>query len=121
MFAGGLILACTLIGFAIWLQRSEQVGWSRHRFDEEADRPYMVRRWRSRRQVNFLFLVCGVLILVATLASPARRALWLACWSSVMLVLVAILFLAGLDALRTVRHMRHRMNELKQTSRDSDT
>ncbi|EMB15519.1 hypothetical protein [Rhodopirellula sp. UBA1907] len=114
MFAGGLVLASTLIFFAVWLQRSEQVGWSHERFDEEIDQSYMQRRRRSRKRVNFLFLVCGVLVLVATLATPKNHAVWLSCWISVMLSLMTILMLAGLDALRTMRHVRHRLDHLRQ-------
>ncbi|PHQ32665.1 hypothetical protein [Rhodopirellula bahusiensis] len=114
MFAGGLVLASTLIFFAVWLQRSEQIGWPHERFDEDIDQPYMKRRRRSRKRVNFLFLVSGVLVLVATLATPRNHAVWLSCWISVMLVLLTILLLAGLDALRTIRHLRHRLDNLRQ-------
>lgn len=108
MFAGGLILASTLIFFSGWLFRSEQLGWPNDVYDDPVDDEYLRRRSRSRRCVNALFFVCGLLVLGATLATPDRRALWIGCWMSAMLVLCTIVAMAALDVVRTMLHHRQR-------------
>ncbi len=114
MFAGGLILAATLIFFSVWLFRSEQLGWPNDAYDDPADEAYLRRRSRSRRHVNVMFFLCGLLILGATMATPDRRELWLGCWMSAVLVLLTIVALAGLDVARTMLHHRHRIDRIKK-------
>lgn len=123
MFAGGIVLALTLMMFAVWLQRSEQLGWphqNAERSMSEAvramEKEYMVRRRRGRRRVNSLFFLCGLLILVATFATPQRDVIWLACWFSVIAILLAIVVLAGLDVLRTWRYFRRRLRDRERAS-----
>lgn len=114
MFAGGIILATTLMFFSVWLFRTEKIGWPNDSFDDPSDETYLRRRSRSRRKVNVLFFVCGLLILAATLATPERRALWIGCWMSAMLVLMTIVGLAGLDVFRTMLHHRNRIERLRK-------
>lgn len=117
MFAGGLILAATLIFFSGWLFRSEQLGWPNDTHDDPIDDEYLRRRSRSRRCVNTLFFVCGLLVLGATLATPERRALWIACWMSAMLVLCTIVALAVLDVARTMLHLRRGIDRRRKGRR----
>ncbi|MFG0290786.1 MAG: hypothetical protein ACF8CQ_21625 [Rhodopirellula sp. JB044] len=114
MFAGGLIIAATLMFFSVWLFRTEQIGWPNDSFDDPVDETYLRRRTRSRRRVNALFFVCGLLILVATLATPERRVWWIACWMSAMLVLCTIVALAGIDVVRTMLHHRRRLEQMRK-------
>ena len=118
MFAGGLIISCTLMLFAVWLHRTEKIGWPNDTFDDPDDRLYLERRSRSRRRVNALFFFCGLLIFAATLATPERRAFWIAGWLCAMLVLCTILVLAGFDILRTMLHHRHRIGRARKSVRD---
>ncbi|EMI54765.1 hypothetical protein [Rhodopirellula sallentina] len=114
MFAGGLIIAATLMFFSVWLFRTEQIGWPNDSFDDPVDEIYLRRRTRSRRRVNALFFLCGLLILVATLATPERRVWWIACWMSAMLVLCTIVALAGIDVVRTMLHHRRRLEQMRK-------
>lgn len=114
MFTGGLILATTLMFFSVWLFRTEQLGWPNDCFDDPSDKRYLHRRSRSRRRVNVLIFLCGLLILFATLATPDRRTLWIGLWMCAMLVLVTIVALASLDGIRTVLHHRNRLERLRQ-------
>ncbi|TWT56516.1 hypothetical protein CA85_40480 [Allorhodopirellula solitaria] len=114
MFAGGLILAATLIFFSIWLFRSEQLGWPNDVYDDPADELYLRRRSRSRKRVNALFFVCGLLVLAATLATPEHRVFWIGCWMSAMVVLCTIVALAALDIVRTMLHHRHRLDRMRK-------
>lgn len=116
MFAGGLILSLTCMAFAVWLQRTESIGWPAETRRDQADEAYLRRRGRARLRVNVLFFLCGVLILVATLATPARGAIWAACWLSVTVVLMTVVFLAVLDIWRTLRHQRRKLDDLKRRS-----
>lgn len=116
MFAGGIVLALTLMLFAVWLQRSEQLGWphqnAERRMSEAVramEQEYLVRRRRGRRRVNSLFFLCGLLILIATFATPERNVIWLACWFSVIAMLLTIVVLAGVDVFRTYRYFRRRV------------
>tara|TARA_A100001391_G_scaffold173773_1_gene135930 strand:- start:74 stop:436 length:363 start_codon:yes stop_codon:yes gene_type:complete len=113
MFAGGLILSATLIFFSVWLFRSEKIGWPDDAYDDPVDEEYLRRRSRSRRRVNALFFVCGLLVLGATLATPDRRVFWIGCWMSAMVVLCTIVALATLDVVRTMLHHRHRIDRMR--------
>lgn len=114
MFAGGLILATTLMCFSVWLFRSEQIGWPNEDLSDPIDQVYRSRRARARRRVNVLFFVCGILILVATLATPDRRGWWIGGWMSATLTLFTILVLAFFDILRTWLHHRSRADRLRR-------
>lgn len=113
MFAGGMILAFTCMAFAVWLQRTELMGWPRESYDQR-DEDYLRRRRRSRLRVNVLFFVCGLLILAATLAGREHAALWAGCWLAVVAVLMVVVMLACLDVWRTLRHQRDRMDEMRR-------
>lgn len=113
MFVGGLILATTLMLFSVWLFRTEHLGWPNDSFDDPSDELYLQRRSRSRRRVNVLFFLCGLLILFATLATPEHRALWIGFWMCALLVLLTIVGLAALDVLRTMLHHRNRIERLR--------
>jgi hypothetical protein len=114
MFAGGLILSITLMCFSVWLFRTERLGWPNDTRDDPSDQTYLDKRSRSRRRVNALFFVCGLMILLATLATPDRRSLWIGCWMSAVLVLWTIMALAGLDVLRTMLHHRGRIDRMRK-------
>lgn len=114
MFAGGLILSITLMCFSVWLFRTERLGWPNDTCDDPSDELYLTRRSRSRRRVNGLFFLCGLMILLATLATPDRRALWIGCWMIAMLVLWTVMALAGLDVLRTMLHHRGRLDRIRK-------
>ena len=114
MYAGGLILATTLMCFSVWLFRSEQLGWPNEDLSNPIDQTYRARRTRARRRVNALFFLCGVLILVATLATPDRRGWWIGGWTSATLTLFTILVLAFFDVIRTLLHQRNRADRLRR-------
>lgn len=111
MFAGSLILAVTLIAFAIWLQFNEQHGWGDEQaLETDLDHQYYRRRGRSRRRTNVVIGCCGILILVAAFVGPGP--IWIAVWASVLVGLVIVIGLATLDALRTHRYQRAKLRDL---------
>ena len=112
MFAGGILLAFTLLFFAFWLQWTEHHGWPHDGFDTAEDAEYLTKRKKSRRFVNILIGMCGGLILAATLAGVG--VVFLTAWSIVSLILIVILFLAGLDAFRTHRHHQDKLRRLRE-------
>ena len=116
MFAGGLLLAATLLFFAGWLQWTEHHGWPHDSADCEADHVYLAKRKRSRSLVNALIGLCGLLILIATFAGVGL--VFAAAWSTVTLMLLVIVILAGLDAYRTTRHHQDKMRELRRRAID---
>jgi hypothetical protein len=116
MFAGGLLLAATLLCFAGWLQWTEHRGWPHDSADCETDHVYLTKRKRSRSLVNALIGVCGLMVLIATLAGVGL--IFVAMWSTVALTLMVIVVLAGLDALRTHRYHQDRMRELRRRAID---
>ncbi|MCH1496485.1 MAG: hypothetical protein L7U72_14795 [Rubripirellula sp.] len=118
MFEGSLVLGATLCLFAGWLHRTEQRGWPNETFHTELDQEYRVARLRSRRRINFLIAVCGVLILIAAFASPGN--LWAICWILVMMGLVLVVFLAGVDAFRTHRYHQRKLPEIRKQSFGDD-
>lgn len=107
MFAGGLLLGGTLLFFSLWLQWTEHNGWPHDTFDAQRDGAYRKQRRKSRRRVNVLIGICGLLILAATLAGVGL--VYLAAWSTVTLILFVIIILAGLDAFRTHRHHKEKL------------
>jgi len=113
MFAGGLVLATTLLSFAVWLQWNERLGWPGESYQEDDDQEYLTIRFRSRRRIHWIIGLCGVLILVATLAGPDSTRVWIGSWSIVMIALSTVVLLAMLDALRTHRHHRHKLPEIR--------
>ena len=121
MFAGGLILAMTLMGFSVWLFHTEKVGWPNDELNDPLDQEYLSRRTRSRRRVNSLFFVCGLMILAATWATPERQTWWISCWMSAMLVLLTILVLASFDVVRTLLHHRNRIDRMRRQRRQPDS
>ncbi len=120
MFAGGMLLSITLISFAIWLQWTEHQGWPGEQYDEHRarDQLYLQRRKRSRRIVNGLIGLCGVLILIATLAGIGRT--FLAAWLSVIVVLFVVVMLALLDAFRTYRYEKDKLRDLRRDTIGED-
>jgi len=116
MFAGGLLLAATLLFFAGWLQWTEHHGWPHESADCEADYVYLAKRKRSRSLVNAMIGICGLLILVATFAGVGL--IFAAAWSIVSLMLMVIVALAMLDAFRTHRHHQEKMRELRRRAID---
>ena len=112
MFAGGLLLGVTLLFFAVWLQWTEQRGWPHDMFNGEEDQEYRTQRKKSRLLVNVLIGICGLLILVATLSGIG--VLFVASWSTVTLILMVIVVLAGLDAFRTHRHHQDKLRRTRE-------
>lgn len=112
MFAGGLLLAVTLLFFAVWLQWTEHQGWPHDTFDSEDDLEYLDRRKKSRLRVNILIGICGLLILAATLSGAG--VVFVAAWSIVTLILMVIVILAGLDAFRTHRHQQDKIRRMRK-------
>ena len=117
MFASGMILSITLIGFAWWLQVNELRGWANESYDSELDKEYLTRRMKARRRVNVIIGICGLLIFAATLAGPGF--FWVAAWMSVSVGLMTVVILALLDAVRTQRYHRKKLPEIRdKTLRD---
>ena len=112
MFAGGLLLGGTLLFFAVWLQWTEQRGWPHDTFTADEDQAYLSRRKRSRLLVNVLIGICGLLILAATLSGVGI--VFVAAWSTVTLILMVIVILAGLDAFRTHRHHQEKIRRTRE-------
>ena len=117
MFASHLILGLCLIGFALWLQSTESKGWPNESYHGETDEKYLRRRRRSRQRVNGIFLICGVLILVASVSGPRMFVL---AWTAVTLALLVIVVLAALDAIRTQRYLNKKLPELRKKTLDRD-
>ena len=122
MFAGGLLLSATLIGFAAWLHWNEKNGWAYERdapkINREVDQKYFARRKRSRNTVHLLFAASGVLVLAAAIAGPG--VLFVAAWTCVAFSLMAIMAIATLDAIRTHLHHRDKLPNLRREILDDD-
>ena len=118
MFASGIVLAVTLIGFAWWLNVNEVHGWANESYDGEVDKDYLDRRRKSRRRVNGIIAGCGLLILVATLVGPGP--VWIAAWMSVSLGLLTVVVLALLDAIRTHRYHRKKLPDIREKTLGRD-
>lgn len=122
MFAGGLLLSATLIGFAAWLHFNERQGWA-HEKDLDPDHSiedeqYLARRKRSRNRVHFLFTASGILVLVAAIAGPGI--VFVAAWSCVAFTLMAVMAIATLDGVRTHVHHREKLPEIRQQVLDGE-
>ena len=113
---GSLVLACTLIGFAIWLQSGEDRirEERRPRPDEsEVDRVYFATRRRARKRTNYLIGICGLLIMAtAWISHPIA---WMTMWLLVMLCLLVVIGFAGKDAVRTYRYHQAKLKEVQRT------
>ena len=118
MFAGGMILAITLVAFAWWLQMNEVRGWANEDYDSELDKEYLHRRLKARRRVNMIIGICGILIFVATLAGPGR--IWMGAWMSVTVGLMTVVVLALLDAIRTHRYHRKKLPKVREKMLDNE-
>lgn len=114
MFYGQILLGGTLLFFAIWLQWTEHRGWPHDSFDvdKDEDELYLKQRRKSRRLVNGLIGICGVLSLVAAWAGVGI--VFIAAWSIVSLILFVIIVLAGLDAFRTHRHHHDKIRRIRE-------
>ena len=112
MFASGMILAVTLIGFAWWLNANETHGWANESYDSEFDKEYLDRRRKSRRRVNAIIAGCGLLIFAATIAGPGP--IWVAAWMSVSVGLLTVVSLAFLDGIRTQLYHRKNLPEIRK-------
>ncbi|MGB7345067.1 MAG: hypothetical protein WBD20_12710 [Pirellulaceae bacterium] len=115
MFAGGLLLSATLIGFALWLHFNERDGWGFENNDpnsSKTDGKYLALRKRSRNRVHFLFAASGVLILIAAFAGPGI--VFVAAWSCVAFALMAIMAIAVLDGIRTHVYRRYETPKIQR-------
>ena len=114
MMAGGIVLAVTLISFAIWLHWNERQGWPGESYGDSKDEAYFRQRFRSRRRIHWIIGTCGMLVLVASLAGPERSEIWIGAWSAVMLSLMTVVPLALLDGIRTQRHHHRKLPEIRR-------
>jgi hypothetical protein len=112
MFAGSLVLGITLCCFAAWLHWNETQGWPNELFVTDLDKQYRDKRSRSRAGIHAIIAVCGLLVLIAACAGAG--AVWLAAWTCVILGLFAVIFLAGIDALRTHRYHAEKLPEIRR-------
>ena len=112
MFEGSLVLGITLIAFAGWLHRQETDGWPSETFVTDLGKKYHRRRTRSRRRIHLILAGCGVAAIVAAFFGPGR--VWVAAWSIVMVSLMAVVLLAGVDALRTQRYLKSKIPEMRR-------
>ncbi|MEM9827323.1 MAG: hypothetical protein AAF958_12070 [Planctomycetota bacterium] len=109
------ILSATLFGFAWWLGHHESSGWPEEA-GSDLDAEYKLLRRRRRARIHGLFYVAAFLIAVAGVAGTGR--IWIACWMSVMLILIAIVFLALLDGFRTHRYFKQKLPRIRQRLSD---
>jgi hypothetical protein len=112
MFLGSLILGFTVIAFAAWLQWNEVGEWPSATARTALDREYLATRTRARKRIHALIAISGLLILIAAFAGPGP--VWLGAWLGVMALLVTVVFLAGLDALRTHRYHVRKLPEIRR-------
>ena len=123
MFAGSMLLAITLGGFALWLQFQEVRSWddgddgSVSDQVRQLDRLYKRRRYRFRSWVHNFLLVTAGLIAVAGIAGRGR--VWMVCWLLVTMLLFVVIFLALLDGIRTHRYQRKRLEQIRQETLSS--
>lgn len=112
--AGSVVLAATLIGFAVWLQNSERRGWAGEQncsSESTLDRDYLQARARSRRRVNILIGISGVIVLLTTLVHHPIA--WMSAWLLVMVCLVIVIGLAGKDVIRTHRYHQKKLDLIR--------
>lgn len=113
MLAGSLLIGFTVIAIAIWLEYNDSLGWpneveiERDRSADVDHRYRMIRR-RWRRVVHVLIAVCGALMGAAGLAGLGR--FWIAAWTAVAILMMAIILIALGDAIRTRRHYASKKN-----------
>ncbi|QEG39975.1 hypothetical protein [Roseimaritima ulvae] len=117
MTAASIILALTLLGFAVWLELRErdepQAGDADAAFDDD----YLLARRRGRRAVHVLLVVAAVLILIAGLAGPGP--IWIAMWLAVCGLLVVIMMLGMMDFYRSNRYLARKLPELRKQVLDA--
>jgi hypothetical protein len=109
---GSLILGITLCGFAGWLHWQELNGWPNESFETELDHRYRNKRTRARRRIHLIIGGCGILILVAAFAGHGP--LWIVSWMCVIAGLIAVVFLAAIDAFRTHRYHCEKLPEIRR-------
>lgn len=114
MFVGGLILGTALIALALWLHWSERRGSTRVSHESQLDRDYFGHRLRKRRRIHVLLLICGALILVATVVGPQARWAWVLTWAVVSVLLLIVMALAALDAVGTQRYHAKKLPEIRR-------
>ena len=120
MIAGSIVLALTLIAFAVWLQWNEVLG-EESRSNEglhnqskltELDERYFHKRTRARKWIHALIAGCGVAIIITAFAGNAI--VWMVGWILVMLVLMVVMLMAALDALRTYHYHQRKLPEVRR-------
>ncbi len=112
MVGGSLVLGVTLCCFAAWLHWHETHGWPDESFVTELDHQYRDKRLRSRGRIHMIIAGCGILILIAAVAGEGL--VWVAAWMCVMAGLIAVVFLAGIDAFRTHRYQSKKLPEIRR-------
>ena len=115
MFAGSLLLAVTVTGFAVWLQMNESRDWPKAAASE-LETKYRKKRFRWRSFIHNMLIVAGGLIAVAGFAGAGR--IWVVCWASVMVILLLVMMLAIIDGFRTRRYLKQRLPEIRRQIMD---
>jgi peptidoglycan/LPS O-acetylase OafA/YrhL len=113
MFAGSLVMGLSMVGFAVWLQWNDSIGWSSESMESRLEAEYLIRRSRSRSRIHLMIGGCGVMITAAAFAGP-RSPQWAAAWMSVIVALMVIVMLAILDAWRTHRYHAAKRPEIRR-------
>ena len=102
MFSGSLVIGLTLLGFAAWLHWYDTKGGPVEEFVTDLDNTYHAKRTKARRRIHVIFAACGLMAIAAAFVGPGP--FWVIAWTCVMFALLAVVILAGLDALRTHRY-----------------
>lgn len=122
MSAGSMVLAVTLIGFAVWLQHSERRGWAGEQDSPDLstiDRDYLRNRAKSRRRTNILIGTAGVIVLLTAFVRDPMA--WMCAWLLVMLCLMIVIGMAGKDVVRTHRYHRKKLDAIRRLSGTGQT
>ncbi len=117
MVASHLMLGFGLIALSYWLDRSVNSGFEDRTDGSEIDQQYFASRHRRRRRVNFILGLCGVLIVIAGVGEPR---IFIGCWLLVTIALMAVVFLAAIDVLRTQRYHDQKLPEIRRRMLEGD-
>jgi len=113
--------ACLLMGFAViciavWLEYNDSLGWPREidrerGLESESDLRYRAIRRRWRVVTHAILATCGFLMAAAGFAGLGK--FWVASWTAVAILIMAIMVIALGDAIRTHRHYASKMQRRK--------
>lgn len=106
------MLGCTIIAFAVWLQRNEKENAVYENPRTDLDRDYLATRTKARQRIHWLIGASGVMVLVAAFAGPGP--VWLLAWTGVIVLLLIVVLLAGFDAFRSHRYHVRKLPEIRR-------